>query len=135
MFVTVWYGILEISTGKVVAANAGHERPIVRQPDGCFELMEDPHSLFLGGFDFTKFKEYEFTMEKGATLFLYTDGIPESINAENEEFGLDRMLQTLNRTETDTPKELITALEDEVTRYSEGMTQFDDLTMLSVKIN
>ena len=68
MFVTVWLGILEISTGKIVAANAGHEYPIIRQPDGRFELFKDKHGFVIGGIKNKKYKQYEFTLQKGGTL-------------------------------------------------------------------
>lgn len=97
MFVTVWMGILEISTGKVVAANAGHEYPVLRQPDGKFELFKDKHGFVIGGIKGRKYNEYEFTMQKGSTLFLYTDGVPEATNVNDELFGTKRLVETLNQ--------------------------------------
>ena len=96
MFVTVWLGILEISTGKIRAANAGHEYPVLMQPGGKCELYKDKHGFVLGGMDGVKYKEYEFMLQPGARLFLYTDGVPEATNADNELFGTDRMLDALN---------------------------------------
>jgi sigma-B regulation protein RsbU (phosphoserine phosphatase) len=84
MFVSVWLGILEISTGKIVASNACHEYPVIKQPDGDFELFKDKHGFVLGGFRDKKYKEYEFTLQRGGTLFLYTDGVPEATNSHGE---------------------------------------------------
>ena len=59
MFVSVWLGILEISTGKLTASNAGHEYPAIRQSDGEFELLKDKHSLVIGAMSRTVYREYE----------------------------------------------------------------------------
>jgi sigma-B regulation protein RsbU (phosphoserine phosphatase) len=97
MFVTVWFGILEISTGRVTAANAGHEYPIVRKADGGFELFKEKHGFVIGGMPGVKYTDYELTLEKGGTLFLYTDGVAEATNANNELFGTERMIAALNK--------------------------------------
>ena len=81
MFVTVWIGVLELSTGKLTAANAGHEYPALRRPGGGFELVEDPHGFVLGGLAGMKYREYELTLEPGSKLFVYTDGVPEATDA------------------------------------------------------
>ena len=134
MFVTVWFGVLEISTGKVTAANAGHEYPIIRKADGKFELFKDKHGFVIGGMEGMRYKEYEFTLEKGGTLFLYTDGVAEATNADNELFGTDRMLEALNQSEAAPPKELLLNMKQAVDEFVGNAPQFDDLTMLSVKL-
>ena len=96
MFVTVWLGILEISTGKVTAANAGHEYPVLKKPDQDFEILIDKHGFVLGGMEEVKYREYEFDMEPGSKLFLYTDGLPEATNNEEEMFGVELMIDALN---------------------------------------
>ena len=90
MFVTAWLGILEISTGKFTAANAGHEYPILRHEGGSFEIMKDSHGFVLGGFADEFYQEYQFQMKPGSRLFLYTDGVPEATDAQSEMFGTDR---------------------------------------------
>lgn len=134
MFVTVWFGVLEISTGKVTAANAGHEYPIIKKADGEFELFKDKHGFVIGGMDGMRYKEYEFTLEKGGTLFLYTDGVAEATNAENELFGTDRMLTALNQDPNAVPKELLTNMKKAVDEFVGEAPQFDDLTMLGVTL-
>ncbi|MBP5165996.1 MAG: SpoIIE family protein phosphatase, partial [Oscillospiraceae bacterium] len=86
MFVTTWLGILEISTGKLTAANAGHEYPAIKHADGRYELFKDKHGFVIGGMDGTKYREYELRLEPGSRLFLYTDGVPEATNAADELF-------------------------------------------------
>ena len=132
MFVTVWYGVLEISTGKVTAANAGHEYPIVRKADGSFELMKDKHGFVLGGMEDMTYRQYEFTLEKGGAIFLYTDGVAEATNSDNKMFGVDRMLSALNADAAAPPKKLIENMKGEVDRFVGDADQFDDLTMLAV---
>ena len=95
MFVTVWMGILEISTGKIIAANAGHEYPAVMQ-DGCFRLCKDQHSFVIGGLANVGYREYELQLEKGDKLFLYTDGVTEATDEKGELFGTEGMLEALN---------------------------------------
>ena len=133
MFVTVWLGILEISTGKLVAANAGHEYPVLMQPDGKFELVKDKHDFVIGGMNGIRYKEYELVLQKGAKLFLYTDGVPEATNSENELFGLDRMLTALNESKDLPPERLLGQVKDAVNKFVNGAEQFDDLTMLGLE--
>ena len=134
MFVTVWFGVLEISTGNVIAANAGHEYPIIRKENGEFELFKDKHGFVIGGMQGMKYKDYEFTIDKGGTLFLYTDGVAEATNAHNELFGTDRMIKALNIDPTASPKQLLANMKAAVDEFVGEAPQFDDLTMLGVKL-
>ena len=133
MFVTVWLGILEISTGRLTAANAGHEYPVLKQPEGGFEILRDRHCFVIGGMDGIKYKEYELTLEPGTKLFLYTDGVPEATNAENELFGPDRMLAALNARPDASPEELLGEVRQAVDDFVKEADQFDDLTMLCLE--
>ncbi len=134
LFVTVWLGILEISTGKVTASNAGHEYPVLSSPGGSFALVDDrPHSFAVGGFPDEEYTEYEWQLQPGQKLFLYTDGVPEAMNPAREQFGTQRMLETLNNDLTRSPKEVLHAIRGAVDRFAEGAEQFDDLTMLCLE--
>ena len=132
MFVTVWMGILEISTGKLTASNAGHEYPALMK-NGCFELYKDKHSFVIGGMEGVQYKEYELQLEKGEKLFLYTDGVPEATNAEEELFGTERMIDALNTCADRSPKEILTAVKNAVDDFVGAAEQFDDLTMLCLE--
>lgn len=133
MFVTVWLGILEISTGKLTAANAGHEYPAIRQSDGKFELYKDRHGFVIGGMDGMKYREYEIQLSPGARVFVYTDGVPEATNAENDLFGTERMLDALNRDPGAKPQEIIGHVKSAVDGFVKESEQFDDLTMLCME--
>lgn len=134
MFVTVWLGILTISTGTVVAANAGHEYPIIKKANGEFEVFKDKHGFVIGGMDGVKYREYEFTLEKEDILYLYTDGVPEATNAQNELFGLERLTQALNASPKTELKDLLTHVKTSVDDFVGEAPQFDDLTMLAVRL-
>lgn len=133
MFVTVWYGVLEISTGKVKAANAGHEYPAIKGKDGVFTLFKDKHGFVLGGMKGMKYHQYEFQMDHGDTLFLYTDGVPEANNDKDEMFGTDRMIDALNTQPDAQPEILLENVKNSVTKFVNDAEQFDDLTMLCIK--
>ena len=133
MFVTVWLGILELSTGKLTAANAGHEYPAMRKGNGQFELFKDKHGFVLGGMDGVRYREYELQMEPGSKLFLYTDGVPEATNAKQEMFGTERMLEALNKDAAAVPEEILHQVRSAVDGFVQTAEQFDDLTMLCLE--
>jgi sigma-B regulation protein RsbU (phosphoserine phosphatase) len=134
MFVTVWLGIYEISTGKLTAANAGHEYPAIRRADGQFELYKDRHGLVLAGMEMVKYKEYELELNIGDTLFVYTDGVPEATNIDEELFGTQRMIDSLNTNPASEPRELLRRMKQDIDIFCMGAPQFDDITMLAIKI-
>ena len=133
MFVTVWLGIYEISTGKVRAANAGHEYPALRRADGSFELLKDKHGFVLGGMEGLRFKEYEFEIEPGGALFVYTDGVAEATDTADQLFGTDRMLDALNIDPDAAPEKLISSVKEAIDVFVGEAPQFDDTTMLCFK--
>ena len=133
MFVTVWLGILEISTGKLTASNAGHEYPVLRKANGMFELIKDKHGFVIGGMDGIKYKEYELQMQPGSKLFLYTDGVPEATDANGELFGTERMVNALNKDVDAAPNDILKQVRASVDSFVKDAEQFDDLTMLCVE--
>ena len=133
MFVTVWLGILELSTGRLTAANAGHEYPAVMQPGGRFELYKDRHGLVIGGMEGVRYREYEIRMEPGSKLFVYTDGVAEATSAEKELYGTDRMIDALNTDPDASPQEILRNVRAGVDAFVREAEQFDDLTMLCVE--
>ena len=133
MFVTVWLGILELSTGKLTAANAGHEYPIIKKFGTDAEVYKDAHGFVLGGMETVRFREYEMTLEPGTKLFVYTDGLTEAVDSENRMFGMKRTLDVLNRMEDSSPEKVINAMRSAVEEYTKGTEPFDDLTMLCLE--
>ena len=132
MFVTVWLGILEISTGRVIAANAGHEYPAIRGKEGEFRLLKDKHGMMAGAMPDVMYTEYEFEIKRGGSLFLYTDGVTEATDADEVLFGTDRMLTALNCDSNSSPKELLTNVKKSIDDFVGTAPQFDDITMMCV---
>jgi sigma-B regulation protein RsbU (phosphoserine phosphatase) len=130
MFVTVWLGILELSTGKLTAANAGHEYPVIRQGKGKYELFKDKHGFVVGGMDGIKYHDYEMMIEPGSMIFVYTDGVTEATSENMELFGTERMLDVLNSAEIKTAKEVLGTVKKSVNSFVGKAPQFDDITML-----
>ena len=130
MFVTVWLGILEVKTGKLTAANAGHEYPVLKRADGHFELYKDRHGLVVGAMDGVRYRDYELQLEPGAKLFVYTDGLAEAANGAAEQFGTERIVTALRSREDGTPEEILAAVNAAVQAFVDDAPQFDDLTML-----
>lgn len=133
MFVTVWYGCLDLETGTLEAANAGHEYPILKNADGSFELIKDKHGIVIGAMEGAKYRPYELQMTPGSKLFIYTDGVPEATNASNELFGTERLVHALRMSETKSPKEIINHVDSIVKDFVKEAPQFDDLTMLCIE--
>ena len=135
MFVTVWIGILEISTGKLTAANAGHEFPVLKRAGGKYELYKDQHGFVIGGMPGMKYRQYELQLHPGDRLFVYTDGVPEATDADSQLFGTDRMLSALNEKDAADPKEVVQVVHEAVDRFVKDAEQFDDMTMLCLDYN
>ena len=135
MFVTVWLGILEISTGRMTCANAGHEYPAVYSEAGNkeFALLKDKHGFVIGGMEGVRYKEYDFQMKPGDKLFVYTDGVPEATNGKLEMFGTERMISVLNELPDATPRDVLTTVKTAVDEFVGEAEQFDDMTMLCLQ--
>ena len=132
MFVTAWIGILELSTGKMTCASAGHEYPAICH-EGAFSLLKDKHGFVLGGMEGAKYRNYELQLEKGDKVFVYTDGVPEATSASTELFGTDRMIDALNTGVEANPREVLRIVRASVDEFVGKAEQFDDLTMVCLE--
>ena len=132
MFVTCWLGIFDLSTGKMTAANAGHEFPVVCGPDRKFGLLKDKHGFVLAAMEGARYRDYEIQLERGGSIFVYTDGVPEATDAGGEMFGTDRMLEALNRRPDGTPSVFIEEVGSAVKEFTGEAPQFDDVTMIGM---
>ena len=134
MFVTLWLGILEISTGRIIMANAGHEDAAVYHKNtNQFELFKTKHGFVAGALSGVNYKDFEIQLEKGDKIFLYTDGVPEATNGEEKMFTLDSMVNTLNRYKESDPHEILQGISVSVDAFVGDAPQFDDLTMLCLE--
>ncbi len=133
MFVTAWLGIIDLKTGVMTCSNAGHEYPMIQKSGECYELFKDPHFPVLGLWKKLAPKEYEIKMEKGDSIFIYTDGVPESINTADQMFGRERLRNSLNKKRDDSMEEIISGVSEDIENFSTGTDQFDDITMLGFR--
>ena len=130
LFVTVWLAVVELSTGRGVAANAGHEHPALRRAGGQYELVEYKHASPVGILKRSKFTEHEFELHPGDSLFIYTDGVAEATDRNETLFGTDRMLAALNREPDAACARVLQNVMDDIRAFVDDAEQFDDITML-----
>ena len=133
LFVTVWLGIIEISTGKGISANAEHEHPVLRSKDDEYGLVVYKHSPVVAAMEDMRFKDHEFELKPGDSLFVYTDGVAEATNSSNELFGTDRMLEALNKDPDALPKQVLENVMEGIDDFVKDAEQFDDITMMGLK--
>lgn len=134
-FVTVWVGIMDLKTGKMTCANAGHEYPALMHAGGDYELCHDKHGLVLAGMPNVKYTEYELQLDPGDRLFVYTDGVPEALNEQTEQYGTDRMCAALNRVKDLSAQETLETVREDISAFVGDAEQFDDITMLGFFYN
>ncbi len=135
LFVTVWAAVIQISTGRGIASNAGHEHPALRRAGGQYELITYRHSPAVATMEGMHFREHEFQLNPNDSLFVYTDGVAEATNAQNELFGPERTLEALNREPDATPKEVLSNVMEGINAFVAEAEQFDDITMLCFRYN
>ncbi len=135
MFVSVWLGILEISTGKLTSVNAGHEYPAIKRAEGNFELDKYEHNLVAGLVPGQSYSDHEIKLNPGDIIFVYTDGVPEALNKAQEQFGTARLISTIDSLSEKPLCEMLQGVHKAVENFSQDVPQFDDLTMLVLKYN
>lgn len=131
LFVTAWFGILDLKNGKLTYVNAGHNPPL-KKHNGEYEYLKCRPGLVLAGMEGIKYEEEEIVLEKGDGIFLYTDGVTEDTDLKNELYGEDRLLQFMNNHANETPQDKINKLFEELRKFENGAEQFDDITMLAL---
>ena len=130
MFVTAWMGILDLTTGKMQFANAGHNPPLLKRANGAFEYLKTRAGFVLAGMEGVRYRVGELTLSPGDRLFLYTDGVPEATNTENKLYGEDRLLAFMNQNDSVEATALLPALKNNIDEFVGEAPQFDDITML-----
>lgn len=133
MFVTVWLGIVELSTGKMKCANAGHEYPAIYRNGSNFEIYHDKHGFVLAGMEGLPYSEYEIELNNGDIVYVYTDGVAEATDSGNNLYGLERMIDALNSCPKKTPDAIDKYIRDDIDKFVGSAEQFDDITMLCFK--
>ena len=137
LFVTAWFGIYEISTGKFDICNAGHDYPAVRRHGGDFELagtMNEINQPPLATMEGMTYENEIITLNKGDEVFLYTDGVPEAGSMSEKSYGMERMIDVLNANK-DLPLETrLKNIKQDIDDFTGGSDPFDDITMMMIKI-
>ena len=130
MFVTVWMGMLDLATGNLKYANAGHNPPLVIHKNGEGEYLRTRAGFVLGGMEGVRYRINEMTLDPGDRIFLYTDGVTEATNAEEELYGEERLIAFMNQNRTVEAKKLLVALKADIDEFAGEAPHFDDITML-----
>ena len=134
LFVTIWLGILEISTGRLTFVNAGHEEPALYRKGGSFELYKTKHNVAVGVFPDIEYTNYDIHLGSGDKIFVYTDGVPEATDMFNKLYTTGRMLEALNKCRDGSPQEILEGMNKSVKEFVGDRPQFDDLTMLGFEL-
>lgn len=130
LFVTAWFGMLNLATGKLSYVNAGHNPPLLRKRDGEFDYLRKRSGFILAGMENTVYRKNEMYLEPGDRLFLYTDGVTEATDTEEELYGEERLQRYLNTHMDDTAFDVINGLKNDINAFVGDAPQFDDITML-----
>ena len=133
MFITIWIGILNLNTGVMNTASAGHEYPFMALEGRPFEQINDIHGLVVGELPNMKYKTCTYQLHKGDRVFVYTDGATDAMNTAEEQIGTKHLLEIVqSEAHNETAKDLSLAVKERIDTFSEGMAQFDDITILSL---
>ena len=132
MFVTMFVGVLDLPTGRLCYCDAGHDAPFIMNEEYATALSVNPH-LPIGVFDDTKYTVQELSIETDSTIFLYTDGLTEAMNAEHQQFGVERIQAVLDTCADYDPKEILEKITQSVDGFVKHAEQSDDLTMFAIK--
>ena len=133
MFVTAWLGILNTKTGQVQFANAGHNPPLVRHADGTYEYLKSRAGFVLAGMEGVRYRKNELTLAPGDAIYLYTDGVTEATNLNEELYGEERLQKVLDIYKDATPETICAEVKKDVDKFVGEAPQFDDITMLAIR--
>lgn len=131
MFVTCWMGIIDLATGEVQFANAGHNAPLIYEnKTGKWKYIEQNKDLVLAGLEGVPYHAQTIKLEPGDKIFLYTDGVVEATRGDKVLYGEERLLKFLNKSTKLDQYKLLDSLQKDIDSFIDGAPQFDDITML-----
>lgn len=130
LFVTAWLGVLELTTGKLTFVNAGHNPPMIKQNGGEFTYLKSRAGFVLAGMDTIKYRQNEITIAPGDRLLLYTDGVTEATNSQNQLYGEERLSAFMNAHSDEKAEDILQDLKSDIYAFQGEAPQFDDITML-----
>ena len=132
MFVTVFYGIMNVTTGDVTYCNAGHNPPYIIKGTGEVKALDMSQDPMVGAISGVDYHDCQLQLDKGDTLVMFTDGVTEAMNTANEEFGEARLEATLSKTFSKC-QDMVEAIKTDVAGFVDGAEQSDDITVLALK--
>jgi phosphoserine phosphatase RsbU/P len=132
MFVTVFMGILNVRTGEFTYVNAGHNFPLIRHANEEYGWLKSKVRLVLGFSDSAQYEDCVIKVSQGDTLFLYTDGVTEALDEQQQMFGSERLIELMNASTDLGPRALLMTVRQAIDAFASGAPQHDDITMLAV---
>ena len=133
MFVTVFYGIIDVNTGEVTYCNAGHNPPYILKHKGDISPLPMSTDPMAGAIDGITYHEGTLKLEKGDALVMFTDGVTEAMSTANEEFGEQRLEDTLEDVAMHNCQQMVDAIKADVAAFAGEAEQSDDITVLALK--
>jgi sigma-B regulation protein RsbU (phosphoserine phosphatase) len=135
MFVTAWLGIVDMRSGVLSYANAGHNPPLIRRGNGSFEYLRTRPNFILAGMEGAPYRKHEIRLAPGDEIFLYTDGVTEASDENQTLFGEERLIEVLNGTPEESVEARCKTVKRAIDSFVGDAEQFDDITMLSLRFN
>jgi len=133
MFVTLFCGMLNITSGELSYCSAGHNPPYLLTKTGASELVQENSCIALGILEDAQYLTSKLTLNKGDGIFLYTDGVTEAMNVENNDYSDEKLKQFLQNLDSSDPQDIINNVYNDVVNFTDGASQYDDITMLAIK--
>ena len=130
MFVTAWMGKIDLSTGRISFANAGHNPPLIIHADGQCEYIKSRTGFVLAGMEGMRYRANEMVLQRGDRIFLYTDGVTEATNENEALYGEERLMSYVEKNKDAKAEALLTGLKEDIDVFAGSAPQFDDITML-----
>lgn len=132
-FVTSWFGILDLQTGKLEYVNAGHNPPVIySKKENNYSYLKSKPNLILGIMDDTEYEKNEIALDIEDKIFLYTDGVTEATSDRDELYGEKRLLDFLNNHKEESVTDTIKGVKQDIDKFIGTAEQFDDITMLEL---
>ncbi len=135
MFVTVFFGVLNLSTGELVYTNGGHNPPLIRRACGAVEVLSDIHGPVVAVMPGEEYGQSTLQMEPGDVLLVFTDGVTEAMDTNDKLYGDDRLFDVLKAVPESNARSLVDGVNESVAAFAAGAEQADDITMLAVQYN
>lgn len=134
MFVTVFYGMLDNASHTLTYVNAGHNPPLLLRAGSDIPEELEATGIAIGAMEDATYEQQEVTLAAGDVIVLYTDGVTEAVNGRDEMFEIPRLVEVICRTRSRSAREMVESIIDSVNEFSRNQPQYDDITLMVVKV-